>query len=185
MHLLLALAAITGAQANSSADGRVQVLCGKSALVSPFVLYMAQREAEAVLRKGGIELEWIHSSAPGAPAPPLLVLFRSATSYPIKSKPEALGVTFVSDGSPGRVSVLFCDRLEALAGRGAPEALGRALGRAMAHEISHALKETPRHSPSGLLRPAIARSRWTAPCRVPFYLSPQDAAEIRVHLEGR
>lgn len=170
--------------AGSSSPARVRVLCGKSSRLDAFTWRVARTEAEAIFRREEIELEWV--SEDSNPAPPLLVvLLRASSDYPVVTRAEALGVTLMaSDQRPGRVSVLFWDRLEDLAGRGSRERLGRALGRAMAHEIGHALKRQAAHSSTGLLQAEIARSRWCIPNRTPFFMTPEDGRVLRALLRS-
>ena len=161
------------------------VLCGKSPLVQPAVLKTAQREASGLFRRDGFLLEFVDTVDPSEPRPLQVVLFGKSTSYSVDVSRGALGFTFVGeDGGTKRVSVLFCDRVEAMAGDGSPERLGRALGRAMAHEIAHMLRGKADHSSQGLLKAEIPWNHWLAPSRDPFYLATPDARAIRLTLSA-
>lgn len=162
----------------------IPVILGPSTALSPFVLESARKEVSAIYRQSAFPVVWNEEAEPSF-APRLVVLFREAASFPIKTERQALGLALLShdDELPNtRVLVVFLDRLENLLPCSCPLARGRALGRVIAHEMGHSLKYAERHSSDGLMRAHIPRLRWSAPNRRDFYFAQEDEAQIHERL---
>ena len=163
-----------------SAASTVPVVMGPSAALSPFVLEAARKEISVIYGQSSVALVWNVEVEAGV-APRLVVLFRDAESFPVKTDRQALGLALLSheDEVPDtRVLVVFLDRLESLLGCACPLARGRALGRVIAHEMGHSLQYAKLHSSEGLMRAHIPRVRWSAPNRRDFFFAPEDEEQI-------
>lgn len=165
----------------------VPVALGRTPVLSSFTLEVAKKEVLAIYEKSEVAVEWTGGGEPSAQIR-LVVLFRDADLFPVKTDSRALGLALLEPGEDPprtRVLVVFPDRLQRLVSCDCPLQMGRALGRAIAHEIGHSLKYEAQHSTRGLMRAEIPRLRWSAPHRTDFYFAAEDAAAIHARLEPR
>jgi hypothetical protein len=163
----------------------VPVVLSKAPEISSFALEIARNEVSAIYEHSGVAIDWSEGNETSVRAR-LVVLFRDAETFPIRTEPRALGLALLDsdrEAPKTRVLVVFSDRLRQLVACDCPVGMGRALGRAIAHEIGHSLKYEPRHSQQGLMRAEIPRLRWSAAHRADFYFAPLDAEAIRARLE--
>lgn len=170
--------------AAASSAPTVPVMLAKAPGLSPFALEIAKKEVLAIYEQSRVTVEWREGDEP-SPTARVVVLFREAESFPVKTDPRALGLALVDpeqEAPPTRVLVVFSDRLERLVSCDCPLRMGRALGRAIAHEIGHSLKYDSQHSEWGLMRAEIPRPRWGAPHRQDFYIAAADAEAIHARL---
>jgi hypothetical protein len=163
----------------------VPVVLSKAPEISPFVLEIAKNELSAIYEHGGVAIEWSEADRPSV-QPRLVVLFREAETFPIKTDSRALGLALLDtdrEAPKTRVLVVFSDRLRRLVACECPIGMGRALGRAIAHEVGHSLKYEARHSERGLMRAEIPRLRWSGTHRTDFYIDAEDTQAILARLE--
>jgi hypothetical protein len=169
----------------ASAHPTVPVVLAKAPEISVFALEVARNEVFAIYEHSGVAIDWSERDQPSV-YPRLVVLFRAAETFPIRTEPRALGLALLDtdrEAPQTRVLVVFSDRLRRLVSCDCPVGMGRALGRAIAHEIGHSLKYEPRHSQQGLMRAEIPRLRWSASHRTDFYFDGEDAEAILARLE--
>jgi hypothetical protein len=149
-----------------------------------------QREAQAVLRTSGIQLDWRTRSQASHESFNDLVLVKFSGSCDLDTAQHAsgkrgpLGSTFISDGSMLPFAEIACDRVAAsvrsvMSGSDFETAdvlLGRALGRVVAHELVHILAGSCEHGLEGVHKAALSGRQLIADS---LPLSAPDAIRLR------
>jgi hypothetical protein len=151
------------------------------------------REAARIWTPYGVRIDWLHGDASieaGDSSEPLRLLLTDDV-FEHASETRLGAIRFFSPSRPDNViqaSVEGARRLvdTALAARpltGRPAALrdrlvARLLGRAVAHEIGHFVLASPRHSATGLMRPAFKGPDVVAASPARFRLEPAQARAL-------
>ncbi len=170
--LLLGLAAATATPCFSQelldleqSELRLAVRVYNYAQVSSVRLRDAEEEAARVLRRAGIETNWLDcpldsaafKTLPGcqqdlSPTDLVLRILPQAMAERMPFHHSKVGFAFVTKKGPrGSMLGVFYDRIRKQA-RGDEAATSLALGRAVAHEIGHMLLRTDAHSSRGIMR---------------------------------
>jgi len=154
----------------------------------PKSLVGATKEAAAVLRKAGIESDWLTCPAdrqmppscnqPVAAGELVLRIVRRAKATKGIFKCTACAAAIEDAEGRGTYATLFLDCLEAM-----PEARhlvpSLLLGHFMAHEIGHLLLPGEDDSAAGLMRPVLREEDWQLASIGALVFTPQQAEKLR------
>jgi hypothetical protein len=156
--LAVFLASVT---ANSKASTpQITINVYNDAALEESTLRKAQEEATSILKRAGIEAEWINCKGPTPEqAPNACLLPMSQTHLAVSIVPfqmdgadSSLGVAFLAENQPGVYADVFYPSIERLV-RDYGTSRSLVLGNVMAHEIGHLLLGIRSHSPIGIMRP--------------------------------
>jgi len=120
----------------------------------------AERNADQVFRRAGVDVDWIncHESKPEASCEKI-----SQADLIVHVVPRArtmsgdiFGVAFVENNA-GTYADVFFDSIQSLREQDRAVSLSPILGDVLAHEVGHLLLGTNSHSPEGIMQP-----RWQA-----------------------
>lgn len=132
------------------------------------ILSRAEQRVTRILRRSGVEPEWLDCSAPGAGGRDCSGLpARGSVTVQIvhgtmKMSDDIFGAAFLGEDGIGRQTDVFYDRINQLH-QNANVALPELLGNVMAHELGHLLLGLNAHSALGIMSPVWAREKlWQA-----------------------
>ena len=161
--------------------------------VNPLVLKEADDEAGRVLRKAGVEINWVQCAKRldgqgGCPTdlrPTELALdiFPNASTRSHIS-PTALGFALARGRGPfASEAVVFYDRVANLSSATISPSL--MLGYAMAHEIGHLLLENGRHSMRGIMQPRWRHAQMVEAAQGLLMFLKEESGLIRENVQRR
>jgi hypothetical protein len=151
-----------------------KVIVCVSAPGNDFVLLRAESIAEGMFASVGVRIEWRHGRS--CPAIGIMISFSGQTGQHVL--PGALAFAMPYEGTHIRV---FYDRIQAHM----PHLVPYLLAHVMVHEITHVLQGIPRHSESGVMKPAWDMTDFNEMPFKPLPFAQTDVQLIRQGLDAR
>lgn len=161
------------------------------ATVSAPDLYDSLQRATRVLRRAGIEPEWVHPSMDPEspthhlPAPALFLNLLAKNKEPRSRLSPCLGYAIIPGGGvPGYIANVFEGRVRSFANRHGIS-FAAILGHVIAHEVGHLLLDNGRHAVIGIMKSfwLVEDRKFLAQGTLNF--TPKEAADMRRNLLNR
>ena len=156
----------------------------------------AEKEASRILRRAGLETEWLECSVSGGGGPRRCLQPLGLTEVTLRILPDrakallplaadVFGFAVVpEDGSRGVDIGVFRDGIDRLASLGAISQ-SQILGHVIAHEIGHLLLGSQAHSASGIMRPRWSSNDLVRAARGGLVFTPEEGRHLRAATAGR
>lgn len=182
--------------ARPEAGGAVIVRAYDYASLPKPTLAGAKKEASLILRREGLETEWLECSVSGGDGPTRCLQPLGPTEITLRILPDrskallplaadVFGFAVVpEDGSRGVDVGVFRDGSDRLAPVGAISQ-SQILGHVIAHEIGHLLLGSQAHSVSGIMRPHWSTKDLERAGRGGLVFTPEEGVHLRAAVSPR